>query len=93
MNGTGALEQDILAILRERMALDVPSTETDLLATGYIDSLLLAELLAHLEEELGIRVHLDDLDLDQLRTVADMARFVGRRLPPGAAAAKGAGSP
>lgn len=75
MNRAAALELQIQRILRDDMAIDVPSPHTDLLESGHLDSLLLAELLSRLEAELAFRVRIEDLDLDQLRTIAALARF------------------
>lgn len=75
MTDTSMLEEHILRFLREEMAIDVPSPTTDLVEHGYIDSLLLAELLTRLETDLAFRVRIEELDMDQLRTVAGLARF------------------
>jgi acyl carrier protein len=75
MSELGMLEERITRILRDEMAIDVPSPATDLVDAGYIDSLLLAELLSRLEAELDVRVRIEELDMDQLRTIAGLARF------------------
>jgi D-alanine--poly(phosphoribitol) ligase subunit 2 len=69
------LEKRIRHFLADRMAIEVASPETDLLAAGYLDSLALTELLAHLETEIGCRFGLEDLDLDRLRTVRGLAEL------------------
>jgi D-alanine--poly(phosphoribitol) ligase subunit 2 len=71
----GPLEERIRRFLSQRMAIEVAAPETDLLAAGYLDSLALTELLAHLEVELGCRFGLEDLDLDRLRTVRGLAQL------------------
>jgi D-alanine--poly(phosphoribitol) ligase subunit 2 len=68
-------EERIRQFLATRMAIDVAAPETDLLAAGYLDSLALTELLAHLEVEIGCRFELEDLDLDRLRTVRGLAEL------------------
>jgi acyl carrier protein len=89
MNHANAIELRIAKLLTEEMALDVPSAETDLIEAGYIDSLLLAELLTHLEREFSFRVRIDELDLEELRSIAGVARFVEKQLGHGACADKG----
>lgn len=74
------LEARLREIFREELHLEVPSPETDVLETGMVDSLSLVRLLVHLEEEFGIEIEAEDLDLDVFRTVRGMARFVGGRL-------------
>lgn len=75
MTNNALLERRITRLLRDEMATVVPSPDTDLVDGGYIDSLLLAELLSRLETELSFRVRIEDLDLDQLRTISGLARF------------------
>jgi len=58
------------------MGIEVPSPEADLVATGLLDSLALVELLAHLEQSYETRISLEDLDLDNFRYVARIARFL-----------------
>jgi acyl carrier protein len=84
MNDTSLLEERILRLLREDMAIDVPSGATDLVEAGHLDSLLLADLLSRLENDLDFRVRIDGLDMDQIRTVAGLASFVGAHLREGA---------
>ena len=75
MTNNALLERRITRLLRDEMATVVPSPDTDLVDGGYIDSLLLAELLSRLETEMSFRVRIEELDLDQLRTVSGLARF------------------
>lgn len=72
----------IAGLLDERLALDVPSPDTDLLDEGLLDSLGLVELLVHLEEEFGVTIGLEELDLESFRSVTTIAGFV-RRLRSG----------
>ena len=59
--------------------------DTDLFETGVLDSLKFVELLVQLEQQFGTRVSLDDLELDNFRSIGQIAHFiVGRRGPPGA---------
>src|SRR2546427_4130746 len=44
--------------------LEVPSLDTDLLATGVLDSLQFAALLLHLEQEFGISISLAALEME-----------------------------
>ncbi|HUP43799.1 MAG TPA: acyl carrier protein [Thermoanaerobaculia bacterium] len=74
---TGAVER-IQAIFRDRMGLSVADADTDLFAAGVVDSLTLVELLVQLEEEFGRRLSLDELELDDLRSIAGIARVVSR---------------
>lgn len=71
--------ETIRRILRERMAVEVPAPDTDLFASGLVDSLAFVELLVGIEEELGQRIALDRMELDDLRTVEKIARLLVSR--------------
>jgi D-alanine--poly(phosphoribitol) ligase subunit 2 len=50
--------------------------DTDLLETGVLDSLQFVELLLQLERRFGLRVKVEDINLDDLRTLERIARLV-----------------
>jgi acyl carrier protein len=56
-----------------------PGDDDDLLESGLLDSLRLVELLLHLEEEFALRVPLEEVELDDLRTLRRLAALVARR--------------
>jgi len=60
----------------ERFHIGVPSADTDLLETGILDSFQFVELLFQLEQHFGLRVSIDDIDLEDLRTLERIARLV-----------------
>jgi methoxymalonate biosynthesis acyl carrier protein len=66
-------------IIRERLHLEVEGTDVDLFDTGLIDSLAFVELLMALEQEFGVSAGVDDLDLDNFRTIEQIASFVDER--------------
>ena len=76
------LEEEVTAILSEELHLAVPSPETDLLGTGTLDSLLFVELLLQLERRFGLRVDMENLDLDDFRSVASIAGLVASSRSP-----------
>ena len=71
-----ALAERISSIIREALAVEVPSPTTDLIATGLLDSLALVSLIVEIESQLGVELPLDDFDPDSFRTVETMAAFV-----------------
>lgn len=73
---TTSVEQRIGKILLEGMSLDVPSTDTDLIGEGILDSMTFIDLLQRLEGEFDIRIELDELALDHFRSISEMAAFV-----------------
>lgn len=66
-------------ILRERMAVEVPAPDTDLFDSGLVDSLAFVELLVGIEEELGQRIALAEIELDDLRSTDRIARLLVSR--------------
>jgi len=73
-----SLEESITALLLKQN-VEVPSPETDLLETGVLDSLKLAALLSHLESRFRTRIAVEDLEIDNFRSIAHMAAFLQRR--------------
>ena len=67
------------ALFVESFHIEVPSPDTDLLETGILDSLQFVELLLQLEQRFGFRIRIDDIDLDDLRTLARIARLVAAK--------------
>jgi acyl carrier protein len=79
------LQPRIAALFAGKLNVQVPSFETDLLDTGLVDSLTFVEFLAQLEQEFGIHVSLDDLELDHFRSIARIAGFVATKTQNGRA--------
>lgn len=69
------------ALFAESFHIEVPSPDTDLLESGLLDSFQFVELLAQLERQFGLRIHIDDLELDDLRTLARIARLISVAAP------------
>lgn len=69
----------LAALFVESLHVAVPSPDTDLLETGVLDSLQLVELLLQLEQRFGFQIKIDDIDLDDLRTLRRIARLVAAR--------------
>jgi D-alanine--poly(phosphoribitol) ligase subunit 2 len=70
------LPERIDAIIRDALSVDVPSHDTDLIETGLLDSLALVSLLAELEQALGVELPLDELEVDDFRSVDRIAVFL-----------------
>jgi D-alanine--poly(phosphoribitol) ligase subunit 2 len=80
-----AVVESLRALFVRTFHIDVPSTDTDLLETGILDSFQLVELLVQLEREFGVHITIEDIDLEDLRTLERIARLVASS--PQAAAA------
>ena len=73
------IHQEITELFAKKLSLEVSSVDTDLVETGLLDSLALIELLAQLEETFGVSVSTDDLEFENFRSIASIARFVVQR--------------
>jgi acyl carrier protein len=78
MIGSVDTKQRVERLLLKEMSLDVPSPDTDLIATGRLDSITFVDLLQRLEREFEIRVDLDDLEIERFRSIALIAEFISR---------------
>ena len=76
MQNGKALHDRIAKVFTDRLNTDVPSVDTDLFETGILDSLRFVELLAALEESFGVRVSVEELEIDDFRTLSRIAQFV-----------------
>jgi acyl carrier protein len=79
-NGTAPLEQQLTRIFREALTIEVPTSDTDLIAAGLLDSLSLVELLLRIEQDLGVSLAVDQLDLGDLKSVRSIAGLLERHL-------------
>ncbi|GLZ48778.1 hypothetical protein Acsp06_49630 [Actinomycetospora sp. NBRC 106375] len=73
---TGALTDQLTDLVRDRLGVEVPSSDTDLVADGLLDSLALVTLIVGIEDTFGCRLPLDDFDIDRFRSVDAMAAFL-----------------
>lgn len=76
MSGTSPLHDRIAAILSETMNVEAPSPHADLFETGAMDSLGFVDLLVRLEQDFGIQVSIEKVEIDNFRTIAKIAEYV-----------------
>jgi D-alanine--poly(phosphoribitol) ligase subunit 2 len=72
------LVSGIYAVLRERLMVIVASPDIDLFETGLVDSIGIVELILALEDRFGISLPMENLELDDLRTVGRIASLIDR---------------
>ena len=77
-----SLPERITRLFAEGMHLEIPSADADLFDTGMLDSLAFVELLFLIEREFGVTTSVDDLEADNFKSVAQIARYVAARLAP-----------
>jgi methoxymalonate biosynthesis acyl carrier protein len=61
----------------------IPGLDDDdnLFESGIVNSLFAIQLMTFLEKTFGIEVTMDDLDIDNFKSIAACASFVSRKLP------------
>lgn len=72
----GAIRQ----LLSEKLLIQVDSPDQDLLSAGILDSLALVQLLLHLEERFAVKIPLEDVEIDDLRSLRSIARLTENQL-------------
>jgi acyl carrier protein len=73
------LRQRIRAIFVEKLHIDPPTDGTDLLKAGLLDSLGLVDLLLFLEQDLGVKISIQELELDDLGSIDRITALVAAR--------------
>ena len=87
MSAGADLHDRVLRVFSGPLNLDIPSDDTDLFEAGVLDSLAFVELLLNLEREFGVATSLEDLELDNFRSITRLVEFVVARTESGAASA------
>lgn len=63
-------------LITSTLLVEVGTPEDDLVAMGVLDSMTLINLLATLEKRFGIRIALDELQIDDVRSILSIARLI-----------------
>ena len=70
------LISQVRRLIAEKLLLEVSSSQEDLLSSGTIDSLSLIQLLVNLEEHFSVRIPLDELEIEDLRSIQSIAHLI-----------------
>jgi D-alanine--poly(phosphoribitol) ligase subunit 2 len=76
LTDTNAIIERLGALFVESFHIEVPAADIDLLESGILDSFQMVELLSELEQRFGFRINIEDIELDDLRTLSRIARLV-----------------
>jgi acyl carrier protein len=76
LTDANAIIERLGAVFVESFHIQVPGADTDLLESGLLDSFQMVELLSELEQRFGFRINIEDIELDDLRTLSRIARLV-----------------
>lgn len=79
MSDGNRLRERIAGVFSGALHLDVPAFDTDLFDTEVLDSLAFVELLLQLEREFGVTTSVDDLEVENFRSIDRIAEFVVAR--------------
>ena len=71
---------ELNALFEEALHMEVPGPHTDLIESGLLDSLQLVQLLLQIEERMGARIPLEEVDLDDLRSIGRLAALLEERV-------------
>jgi acyl carrier protein len=74
------LPKRVRDVLSSVLNVDAPADTTDLIETGLLDSLALVSLILELENNFGLSVSYDELEIDQFRTIESISHFVATGL-------------
>jgi acyl carrier protein len=83
MADTNEVRERVTRLFSSAMHLDVASVDTDLFDTGVLDSLAFVELLLLLEREFGVTTSVEDLEVENFKSIASIADFVMLRVAAG----------
>jgi acyl carrier protein len=86
------LTREVQGLFLAKLNTRVESHSQDLFETGVLDSATMVRLLLHIEEHFGIRLPIEEVGADSLRSVDSIARLVAGRRPAPAAPALAAES-
>jgi acyl carrier protein len=79
MPDDATLQERIARLFSGILSIDIPSSDTDLFDAGVMDSLAFVELLVQLEREFGVTTSVDDLEIDNFRSITRIADYVMAR--------------
>jgi methoxymalonate biosynthesis acyl carrier protein len=78
--GNERLPQDIIRnYIMENVNLQDLNDDFDIFEAGLVNSLFAIELMTFLEKAFNIKVTMDDLDMENFKTVNSTGRFVQRK--------------
>ncbi len=77
MSGMDAeIRSRITGLIRDRLSVEAPAADTDLIDSGLLDSLALVTLIAAIEETFACELPLEDFDIEHFRSVERIFQFL-----------------
>ena len=72
-----SLVAQLNSLFLEKLNIKVPAPDTDLIESGLLDSMQIVELLLQIEQQFGLRIDLERVEFDDLRSVSRIAGLIG----------------
>ncbi len=79
MTDDDALLAEVQRLFEEALQVEAPDADADIIDGGLLDSLSLVTLLFELEQVYGVRIPLETLEIDDVRTLRRLAGLVSRQ--------------
>lgn len=76
MNKIENIQTVVNSIISDKLHFDIPAPNKDLFAMNVFDSLSLVDFIMNLEQQFGMKISFEDLDLDIFRTIDSICNFV-----------------
>jgi acyl carrier protein len=67
-------------LIEDVLSIDVSDDDNDMIDAGLLDSLALVSLIAGIEQEFQLELPLEDLDVDQFRSVESIVQLLATSL-------------
>ncbi len=70
------IESQIAEIFSVKLNLKVPDVDVELIDSGILDSMGFVDLLVHLEENFHTKFDIEQIEVDDFRSIAKIARYL-----------------
>ncbi len=80
------LPEQIQTLLREKLLISVESRDFDIVEAEMLDSLAFTQLLMELTEQFGFNAPMEEMDIDDFRSVNAISQLVAENIRAGQAA-------
>ncbi len=71
-----AVQQQVAQLFTDKLNVEVPGTDADLIESGILDSLMFVSLLHELELEFKIQFSLSDIDMERFRSIRRISELM-----------------
>jgi acyl carrier protein len=80
MTSANPISERVGRIFTERLNVELPGSDADLIEQGILDSLALVNFLLYLEQEFGLQPEIETLEFENFRTIERITEYVTREL-------------